>query len=91
MNGAWKMVSIVGVLNPEPLGHESSALTTRPLLLLNKLLNFGYDHWKKVFFIEFFNLFNKLEKICVDKNLLSLLDGNQVSIFWEWRMKGWVN
>ncbi len=27
------MVSIVGGMNPGPLGHESSALTTRPLLL----------------------------------------------------------
>jgi hypothetical protein len=32
MNSAWKMVSIVGGLNPGPLGHESSALTTRPRL-----------------------------------------------------------
>ncbi len=34
MNGAWKMVSTVGGLNPRPLNHESSALTTRPWLLV---------------------------------------------------------
>ena len=33
MIGARKNGSIVGVLNPGPLGHESSALTTRPRLL----------------------------------------------------------
>jgi len=34
MNGAWKLVS--GGLNPRPLSHESSALTTRPRLLAQK-------------------------------------------------------
>jgi hypothetical protein len=33
MNGAWKMVSWGVGLNPRPLSHESSALTTRPRLL----------------------------------------------------------
>ena len=33
MNGAWKMVSSVGGLNPWAFRHESSALTTRPWLL----------------------------------------------------------
>jgi hypothetical protein len=33
MNGAWKIVSSVGGLNPWPLSHESSDLTTRPRLL----------------------------------------------------------
>jgi hypothetical protein len=33
MNGAWKMVSSVGGLNPRPLSHESSALISRPQLL----------------------------------------------------------
>jgi hypothetical protein len=33
MNGAQKMVSSVGGLNPWPLIHESSALTTRPGVL----------------------------------------------------------
>jgi hypothetical protein len=32
MNGASKMGSSVGGLNPQPLSHESSALTTRPQL-----------------------------------------------------------
>jgi len=32
MNGAWKMVSLVGVWTHD-LSHESSALTTRPRLL----------------------------------------------------------
>jgi hypothetical protein len=33
VNGALKMVSTVGGLNPGPLGHEYSALATRPRLL----------------------------------------------------------
>ncbi len=33
MNGAWKMVSSAGGLNPRHLSHESSALTTRLRLL----------------------------------------------------------
>ena len=33
VNGALKMVSTVGGLNPGPLCHESSSLTTRPWLL----------------------------------------------------------
>jgi hypothetical protein len=33
MNGALKMVSSVGCLSPQPLSHESTALTTRPQLL----------------------------------------------------------
>jgi hypothetical protein len=33
MNGAFKMVSSSGGLNPQPLRHEPSALTTRSQLL----------------------------------------------------------
>jgi hypothetical protein len=46
---------------------------------------------KKSIFYELFNLFNKLEKIAlVNKVFLSLLDGSQVSLFWQLRMKGWA-
>ena len=49
MNGAWKMVCIVGGLNPGPLGNESSALTTITPCLSQKLIdNIISDSSKKL-------------------------------------------
>ncbi len=45
---------------------------------------------KKDFLYESFYLFNKLKKISLVINFLSLFDGSQVSLFWEWKMTGWA-
>jgi hypothetical protein len=46
MNGALKMFSSVGGLNPRPLSYVFSALTTRPRLLAN--INFFVFNFMKI-------------------------------------------
>ncbi len=46
---------------------------------------------KKRLFLWIFLIFQQqIEKIVSVNNFLSLFDGNRVSLFWQWRMKGWA-